>query len=72
MTYRALIEAALAKAGRADVNPSHVEAHMRAEHGTLDHLAPAAFRRKALAVIPYIDGMTPADNDKLAWSYGLR
>jgi hypothetical protein len=45
---------------------------MRDENGTLDHLAPTAFRRKALAVINYVEGMTPADNDKLAWSYGLR
>jgi hypothetical protein len=72
MSYRTLIEAALARAGRADVNPAHVEAHMRAEHGTLDHLAPAAFRRRALAVIKYVDAMNPEDNDKLARSYGLR
>ena len=58
MSCRARIEAALARAGRQDLNPAHVEAHLRAEHGTLDNLAPTAFAAHVPCVVPYVVGET--------------
>ncbi len=54
-----------------DTNPAHVEAWMRLEHGTLDHLTAAAFQHEVCAANACIAASTPADNDALARSYGL-
>ena len=71
-TYREVIREALVRAGHADIDARHVEAHVRAEAGgTLDHLAPAALRRWALRVLPYVASMTREQNEQLARSYGL-
>jgi hypothetical protein len=40
-------QARIAKTIPADIDPRHVEAWMRVGHGTLDHLAPAAFDHEA-------------------------
>jgi hypothetical protein len=54
-----------------DSDPRHVEAYMRLEHGTLDHLTPKQFRTAAaLAITCIIEGGIDAA-EKLAKSYGL-
>jgi hypothetical protein len=68
--YRKLITEILASLGRPDVDPAHVEAFMRCEYRTLDHLSRAKFVKETKAAIP------PIDSDKklfeeLAVSYGI-
>lgn len=48
-----------------------IEAWMRLEHGTLDALSPAQFRREVKVAIACIDATTPAENAALARSFGL-
>lgn len=52
-------------------NPRHVEAFMRAEHGTLDALSPGAFRAEALAAAACVDQAGFDFSEKLAQSFGL-
>jgi len=47
MSYRTLISDALAGTRFAGADPAGVEAWMRVEHPTLDHLAPRTFRALA-------------------------
>lgn len=52
-------------------DPRHVEAYMRVQHGTLDHLSADAFAAEvAMAVLCIEQGGTP-QAESLARSYGL-
>lgn len=70
--YTNLIRETLAKQGRIGMNPAHVEAWMRAEYGTLDHLGGARWNRAVREAAECVDASTAADNDALAASYGCR
>lgn len=67
--YRALIEEDLARYGREACDPRHVEAHMRANHGTLDGLSRAEFREAVFNAADDADSMAWDDNEKLADTY---
>ena len=54
------------------LDPRHVEAFMRAEHGTLDGLSPERFRAEALLAGRCVMQAGGAAAEKLALSYGLR
>jgi hypothetical protein len=70
--YRNLIRETLARLGRIGAAPHHVEAWMRLEHGTLDGMSPSEFAREVLEALKCIDASTPAENEDLARSYGMR
>jgi hypothetical protein len=68
MYQRMIAEAAGCSADEA----RHVEAWMRLERGTLDGLDRATFRREARIGLACARASSPADNERLAESYGLR
>lgn len=68
MTYARLIADVLARLGRLDVPPAVVEAWMRLQYSTLDHLDPATFATEVeIAVACHDDD--PAASLQLARSY---
>jgi hypothetical protein len=69
--YAAMIREYLARAGREEIDSRHVEAYIRLEHGTLDHLSAARFEGEVLVAIRGIDEEGTAAAEALAGSYGL-
>jgi len=70
--YRDLIAKAMAALGRTGAHPlHHVEAWMRVEHSTLDHLSPVAFRREVAIAIECCDESNVVESEGLARSFGL-
>lgn len=53
------------------VDPRHVEAWMREEHPTLDHLSPAAFQREVAVAVELIAIVGTQQSESLAQSRGL-
>jgi hypothetical protein len=70
--YTQIITEQLSKLARAEVDPRHVEAYMRCQYHTLDHLSRRTFNREVKIAVACLDreGLTTADT--LANSYGLR
>lgn len=68
--YHAACTEALAAIGRADVPANAMEASMRLQFGTLDHLDRATFRAEAEIAAGMWDE-NPAGCRELAESYGL-
>ena len=54
-----------------DVDPRHVEAYMRIEHSTLDHLSPRAFRREVGIAVRCIEEGGVAAAERAARSFGF-
>jgi len=54
-----------------NANPAHVEAMMRSEHSTLDHLSPSAFAREVRIAVMCVDEAGPDLAARIAASYGL-
>ena len=54
-----------------DYDPRHVEAFMRVEHGTLDHLPPSRFRAEVKLACACIDEGGHDFADKVAASFGM-
>lgn len=52
-------------------DPRHVEAWMRLEHGTLDHLDAARFESEVCAANACITEAGAEESEALAASYGL-
>ena len=69
--YRDIIREHVARLGRIGVDPRHVEAWMRIEHGTLDGLGPGRFRNEVEVAIALIDRAGTAESEALARSFGL-
>ena len=70
--YQQLIRETLAALGHVGrYQPHHVEAWMRAEHGTLDHLDRREFKREVAAAVACIDAAGLAESEALANSYGV-
>lgn len=69
--YQTMIREELAKMGRIGTDPRHVEAYMRLEHSTLDGLRSFAGSVRAAVRAMDEEGMSSADLDRLAWSYGI-
>ena len=53
-----------------ELDPRHVEAFMRVQLSTLDHLSPEAFRDEALTAAECVRA-DPGLADRLAETYGL-
>lgn len=68
--YQQTIREDLASLGLIGANPAHVEACMRQEHPTLDHLSPAQFRAAVKAGAEYAREAGEAMCAKLAWMEG--
>ena len=66
MSYRRLIEEIA-----PGKNARHIEAWMRCDHPTLDHLSPDQFSREVGIALSLIGQMTDEQNDALANSMGL-
>lgn len=69
--YQELIREELARQGRIDVDPRHVEGYARLEHGTLDGLSRGQFAREVRVGIACVDEGGKAAAENLARSYGL-
>jgi hypothetical protein len=52
-------------------DPRHVEAYMRSEHSTLDHLPPEQFEREVRIAVGCIEQGGTDIAETLARSYGL-
>ena len=69
--YRQMIREDMAKLGRIGAHdPALVEAWMRLEHGCLDGLSAAQFKREVAAALECCDA-DPAASVRLAESFGL-
>lgn len=68
--YERTIREIAAEAGFVGVDPRHIEAWMRLEHGTPDHLSRASFRSEVTELCELIRE-APAESESLAVSYGL-
>jgi len=68
--YATMIHEALMRLGRVDVDPLHVEAWMRLEHGTLDALSRSDFEEEVGIAVRCHD-VDPKVSVELAESYGL-
>jgi hypothetical protein len=66
MSYQTLIHQIAPAA-----NPRHVEAWLRIEHGTLDHLSRDRFKEEVAIALECIAAATPEQSEQLAMSYGL-
>jgi hypothetical protein len=69
--YYERIKQDLARRGRTDLDPRHIEAYMRLEHSTLDGLNEIRFRKEITVSILCInlDGLKNAES--CAKSFGL-
>ena len=69
--YQQTIREDLARIGRIGIDPRHIEAYMRLEHGTLDALSKERFRGEVALCAECViaDGILNAES--LAKSYGL-
>ena len=71
MTYQQRIKAALAEAGRADLDPRWIEAFMRTEYGTLDGLSAARFSAEVRLCAQVCDAAGALGAERCAQSWGL-
>lgn len=69
--YQRMIQDDLEAMGRGDIDPRHVEAYMRLQYGTLDHLDRRTFRAEVRLGVGCVDegGQELAETN--ARSYGL-
>lgn len=71
--YRRTIRRGLTLHGRLGAyDPAIIEAWMRLEHGTLDHLTPKQFQREVRTALACADASTASANAALAMSFGFR
>lgn len=70
-TYQERIIEVAARAGRADVDPRHVEGYMRLEHPTLDHLTRRQFAVEVEIGIACVDADGTDNAERNARSLGL-
>jgi hypothetical protein len=69
--YGDVIRPILARLGRPEIDPRHIEALMRTEHPTLDGLTAAAFEREVALCIKCVDEAAPGEIEAIAESHGL-
>lgn len=69
--YTAVIRQELENLGAADVDPRHVEAYIRLEHPTLDHLTPFQFAGQTCVALECVRICGPLEAEDLAQSFGL-
>jgi len=68
--YAQMIRETLAKQGRIGMDPRHVEAYMRSEYSTLDHLGGAIWNRAVKEAAECVDA-DPILAEQAARSHGL-
>jgi hypothetical protein len=66
--YRDRIRATLARQGKAEIDPRWVEAWMRLEYGTLDHLGGRTWTREVKVAAQCVEAATAEQNEELARS----
>jgi hypothetical protein len=66
-----MIRELLARAGREEIDSRHVEAYIRTEYGTLDHLSAVIFEGEVQIAIRCIDEDGREAAEALAQSHGL-
>ena len=66
--YRDLIRETLARQGRIGTDPYWVEAWMRVEHGTLDHLGGTDWDDEVRLAVACVDRQTTESNEAMARS----
>lgn len=69
--YQKMIKKELERMGEEDTDPRHIEAFMRIEHGTLDHLSQVAFRQEIRIGLDCISEGGVEGAESLAQSFGL-
>lgn len=69
--YQQRIAERLAVTGRLGIDPRHIEAFMRLEYGTLDHLSAAAFDREIATGVECVETCGSDEAEALASSFGL-
>lgn len=69
--YRHIISEWLARLGRPELDPRFVEAWIRIQYPTLDHLSRDEFGREVRTAIECIDLASHDDTAALADSFGL-
>lgn len=52
-------------------DPRHIEAFMRSENGTLDHLSPSRFKSEVVMACLCIDECGESFAERIAQSYGI-
>lgn len=52
-------------------DPRHIEAFMRTQYGTLDHLSPRTFRREVALAVACIEEAGPEMAERVALSHGM-
>jgi hypothetical protein len=66
--YRDRIRATLARQGKPEIDPRWVEAWMRLEYGTLDHLGGRTWTREVKVAAQCVEAATAEQNEALARS----
>ena len=69
--YQQSIAEHLAKLGRGDIKPHHVEGYMRCQYGTLDALTRDRFKKEVKISVACIDQGGVEAAEELAASFGL-
>lgn len=69
--YKERIELTLKVLGRPEVDPGHIEAWMRMDHGTLDGLSPRDFRQAVKVGVEAVDQCGEKLSQEVASTYGL-
>lgn len=70
-TYQKTIANILEMQGRKDIDPRHIEAYMRLQYSTLDHLSYSDFFKECKICTECIDYDGKENTEKLAKSYAL-
>lgn len=69
--YQQRIAERLAVTGKLGIDPRHIEAYMRLEYGTLDHLSAATFNREVATGAECVEVGGSVEAEALAASFGL-
>jgi|PersoiStandDraft_1058852.scaffolds.fasta_scaffold07149_4 hypothetical protein len=72
MSYQTMVRETLRKIGRRGIDPRHVEAFMRNEYGTLDHLGGLIWYRAVAEAADCVEAGGAVFAEQLADAIGLR
>lgn len=69
--YQRMIAERMERMNIAGVDPRHIEAFMRCEHGTLDGISPDQFNAEVQTCAACVGKVGQEQSESLAASYGL-
>ena len=69
--YQKMISEIKALQGNIDIDSRHIEAYMRVQYSTLDHLSPTLFEKEVHICSECVKESNYAESEKLAISFGL-